>query len=227
MTPDEREQLTRFLHLLCEARAGAKDPEAEGLVRDACARQPDAAYLLAQHALQVEAALLATQAQVADLQKQLAAARPAPQAGSFLSENSWGRQPAAVGASAAMASTQPASASFQPAMARGMAPAAQQPMAAAAPARSWGSGGGMLGTLAMTAAGVAGGALLYQGISGMMNRNNADQAKDNSSVPPGAGTLDTANRYGDSAVDSNADGGYMAEDFDTGDSGGGDSSDVG
>ncbi|MGZ5232512.1 MAG: DUF2076 family protein, partial [Burkholderiales bacterium] len=64
MTIQERELLERFLQQMTAARAGQKDPEAEALIKEAVARQPDAPYLLVQRALQLEQALQATQAQV-------------------------------------------------------------------------------------------------------------------------------------------------------------------
>ena len=60
MTLQEKELLTRFLQQLSSAQAGQKDAEAEALIRDAAARQPDAAYLLAQRTLQLEQLLQAS-----------------------------------------------------------------------------------------------------------------------------------------------------------------------
>ena len=71
MTPEERELLTSFLQQMAQARAEQKDPEADALIRDAAARQPDALYLLTQRALGLDYALNATQAQVAKLQTEL------------------------------------------------------------------------------------------------------------------------------------------------------------
>ena len=55
MTPQERELLTGFLEQMTQAQAGRKDTEAEALIRNAAARQPDALYLLTQRALGLEA----------------------------------------------------------------------------------------------------------------------------------------------------------------------------
>ena len=68
MTSQEKELIVRFLQQLTEARAGQKDSEAAQLIQDACARQPDAASLLVQRALQLEQAFQATQAAVVKLQ---------------------------------------------------------------------------------------------------------------------------------------------------------------
>lgn len=51
MNTQERQQLTSLLQRLCDVQVQQKDLEAESLVREACARQPDVAYLLAQRAL--------------------------------------------------------------------------------------------------------------------------------------------------------------------------------
>ena len=78
MTPEERSILQQFLQDLAGARAQAKDPEAEAMIIEALRRNPDAAYLLVQHAVVSDQALHAAQAQIAELQRR-AAAQPAPQ----------------------------------------------------------------------------------------------------------------------------------------------------
>ncbi len=42
MTPQERELLTTFLQQMTQAQAGQKDAEAEAMIREATAKQPDA-----------------------------------------------------------------------------------------------------------------------------------------------------------------------------------------
>ncbi len=217
MTIDEREQLTRFLQMLEQAQAGPRDADADALIRQACARQPDAAYLLVQRVLQLEMAQQAQQAEVARLAKELEQTRTAlPPPPSFLGgTNAWGRQPAAPasGAVSGLASGPAFSPASNPAF-NPLAPAAARPLGGAQPqASSWGSG--LMGTVASTAVGVVAGSMLYQGIGSLMgNRNN-----DHAATPPGGGKLaetDYAN--------SQPDGGYAADDFDTG---GGDMGDVG
>jgi hypothetical protein len=68
MTPQEREVLTDFLQQLAQTRADSKDAEAEGLIRSAMSRQPDADYLLVQRAMGLDLALKAAQAQIAKLE---------------------------------------------------------------------------------------------------------------------------------------------------------------
>ena len=48
MNPYESEQLSRFLNQLREARVGARDTDADRMIRDAVRDNPDAAYLLVQ-----------------------------------------------------------------------------------------------------------------------------------------------------------------------------------
>ena len=91
MNLQERESLIRFLEQLSLAQSGQKDGEAEQLIRAACSRQPDAAYLLVQRALLLERALQASEARVTSLEGELSRARTG---GGFLSANTWGNAPA-------------------------------------------------------------------------------------------------------------------------------------
>lgn len=78
MTPDERQILQRFLADLGGTTNVAKDPEADAMIRQALQSNPDAAYLLVQHAILADQALHAAQAQLA------AQSQPAP---SFLPQS--------------------------------------------------------------------------------------------------------------------------------------------
>lgn len=201
MNVQEREQLSAFLQQLSQARVAAKDGEADTLIKEACARQPDASYLLVQRALLLDQAWQAAQAQIGQLQAELAQARQAAPAGAggFLGGNAWGN-------------SAPAGRAAPPAGAPTTAYAAAPAVAAAAPAGSgWGS---TLGTVASTAAGVAAGAFLFQGISHMFNGNHA------SGFLPGAGNtpLDqlSNNSLGNNAYasDSSAGSDYAQADLD-------------
>src|SRR6476469_5160854 len=59
MTPDERILLSNFLRDLAQARAAGKDAEAEGMIKEAFSANPDAAYLIVQHAILSDQARLA------------------------------------------------------------------------------------------------------------------------------------------------------------------------
>ena len=223
MTPEERELLTSFLQQMAQARAEQKDPEADALIRDAAARQPDALYLLTQRALGLDYALNATQAQVAKLQTELDQLRqPAPARQSFIGDsNAWGRSSSSAAPTASAASNAdlaPLAPLGSNTLQRNAVQARQssQSMRPAASASSWG-GAGILGTVAGAAAGVVGGALLYQGISSMMNRN--DQTPAAAATPPQPEPL-AANSYSedDSLQDSTDYADSDAGDFDSGDS---------
>ena len=162
MNMQEIQSLESFLNQLVQARGVAKDPQAESLIAGAVAQQPDAAYLLVQRALLMEQALNSAKTQIASLQSQLQAARSPPARG-FLDAEAWGNNPAAAPRSA----VGPPAAPMAPAY---MQPTAMQPQAPAASPGFFGGGmRGALGTVAATAAGVAGGAFLFQGIEHMMH----------------------------------------------------------
>jgi hypothetical protein len=64
MTPDERNILQAFLADLAATPATAKDPEADAMIQAAVQRNPNAVYLLVQHAILADQALHAAQAQL-------------------------------------------------------------------------------------------------------------------------------------------------------------------
>lgn len=162
MDAQEREKLTRFLQQLTQAQVGAKDGEAEQLIEMACSRQPAAHYLLVQRSLLLEQALENAQAEITQLKAVPAA--PRGDAGGFLANNAWGNTalPAATPPPAAALSRNPPSAgsSFL--------------------------GGGLLGTVAGTAAGVLAGSFLFQGIEHLMGNQGAKSGLLSESTPAGA-----------------------------------------
>lgn len=165
MNTQESEQLTRFLQQLVQAQPGAKDAEAERLIRDACARQADSLYLLVQRSLLLEQALGNAQAEIARLRQEQENTRSS--GGSFLNSNGWGNTP-----------TQTA----PPQQAASFATAQQAPQAQAA-TPGWGSG--LLGTVAATAGGVVAGSFLFQGIESLMGQhgNAANPLSGNKPAP--------------------------------------------
>jgi hypothetical protein len=80
MNAQERDQLQQFLASLRQQRVQAKDPVADGLIRDALATQADATYLLVQRAMALSLALQATQNRLQQLQASSAAALKASEA---------------------------------------------------------------------------------------------------------------------------------------------------
>ncbi|WP_295953640.1 DUF2076 family protein [Rhodoferax sp.] len=162
MNTPERDQLTTFLQQLGQARATVKDAEAQTLIETAVAHQPDAAYLLVQRCLLQDNALQAAQAQIASLQAELqqakSAAATAPASANFLDANGWGRAPVAP-----VAAYAPAPAYPQAAPAAALAPAAASRFQAPS----------FLTGMATTAAGVAAGAFLFQGIESLMGHHGS------------------------------------------------------
>lgn len=150
MTPQERDLVTQLLARVQQHAAEAKDPEAEALIRQAMAAQPDAPYFLVQTVLMQDMALQQAQERIRQLEAQAAPAKPA--ATSFLSGAGRGSVPSA-GAwtqSAPAAAPPPSAAPWT----QGGAPFAAAP----------GTGSSFLQQAATTAAGIAGGALLFEGI---------------------------------------------------------------
>lgn len=150
MTPEERQLVTGLFERLRQSDHGDQDPEARELIEAALTAHPRAPYLMTQLLLVQDRALSTAQSQIRGLQQDLAtarsAARPSPGDRSFLGSapvrGPWGD---AVPASA------PPSSSYQP----------------AAPAPSTGSS--FLRGAMQTAAGVAGGALLFEGINSLFH----------------------------------------------------------
>src|SRR5476649_799651 len=75
MTPQERDVITQLLGRLAQAGGQPKDPEAELLIRQAMAAQPDAAYYLVQTVLIQDMALHTAQGRIEALERELATAR--------------------------------------------------------------------------------------------------------------------------------------------------------
>ena len=177
MSPQETQALQDFLNQLTQVRGLSKDPQADAMIARAVAQQPEAAYLLVQRALLMEQALNSAKAQISALQNQVqslqaaASGAAAESSRGFLDGNVWGNS-VATAPSTPPYTNRPAPMSAQQATAAYPA-AASQPVAAAPAAASPGffnSGfGSTLGSIATTAAGVAGGAFLFQGIEHLIN----------------------------------------------------------
>src|SRR4051812_30697912 len=142
MTPQDNELLQKFLAQLAQAHVSTKDPEAQAMISRAVAEQPDAAYLLVQRALLLERALQQAKSQLSRLQEQSGGAD---------------------GGSHAWTQTRPSTPATAPV-------AASLPQAQAVPPTggTGSGGGGFLGNAATTAAGVAGGAFLFQGLEDLL-----------------------------------------------------------
>jgi uncharacterized protein len=172
MIPQETQLLQTFLDRLTQTQAINKDPDAELRIAQAVAKQPDAAYLLTQRALILEQAVENAQRQISQLQSEVKAlklAQPAtpstPNTGFLSADSGWGRS----------AQLSPTKHNNSDASTFG-----KQQFGAtnyAAPARAGflsGGTGSMLGTVAATAAGVAAGAFLFQGLGNLMGNNSPE-----------------------------------------------------
>ena len=193
MTPEERDLIAGLAERLRTADKNPKDREAEQFIRDIVAQQPSAPYLLVQTVLVQEHALTNAQTRIAALERQIAelsrgrGEAEAPSSGgvgSFLS-GLLGRpqtpsSPTPSSASASAPSPRPAGgAPVPPPVPRQYAGDPSQ--AAPAPQPQYPStmnmppsaGGGFLRGALATAAGVAGGAMLFQGLQGLMGGHNS------------------------------------------------------
>lgn len=154
MQNQERELITGLFGRLQPFESQPRDAEADALIRDLAARQPASAYLLVQTVLVQEQALKGAQERIAELEAKAAAA-PAAAAGGFLGSapkiGPWGAAQSAPQAPAPRPSV----------------PSTRSPLQAAVGQQGAG-GGGFLRTAMATAAGVAGGALLFEGIRNLM-----------------------------------------------------------
>jgi hypothetical protein len=180
MSPQDTQMLQDFLAQLIQARGIQKDPEADALIQRAVAQQPDAAYLLVQRSLLLEQALNNAKGQIAQLESQVRSGQQGGD-GKFLDANAWGNSGGARPAGAPMQQGQREyqreyqQPQYQPQMQPQYQPQYQQPgMGGMFGSRPGGGflGGGMLGSIAATAAGVAAGSFLFQGIENMFGHHN-------------------------------------------------------
>jgi len=197
MTPQERDLIAHLFDRLEQAESQAKDSDAEAAIAEGAKRVPDAAYLLVQTVLIQDMALAEADKRIKDLEARaqeqqaqpqsfLAAARSVPNAGP------WGRAPAPQA---------PASGAVWTNSATG------QPAAAAPSLAMPGASSGFLRSAATTAAGIAGGALLFQGISSLFAPHYGNLF--GGMMPqPGLGETVVNNYYGDQTQQAPVDTGY-------------------
>ena len=181
MNQEERQLLQGLFDRLRDSGNQPRDPEVERFIADQMRAQPGSAYYMAQAVVVQEEALKANQQQIADLEdrvRQIEAAGQPRSQGNFLA----GRTGGMFGRGSSPDPGRPASAvppttgpwgrtsTAQPVSQQpyGQQGQGQPPMQAQQPAAGGGFGGGgfLKGALA-TAAGVAGGALVYDQMKGM------------------------------------------------------------
>ena len=222
MQNQERELITGLFGRLQPFESQPRDAEAETLIKDLAARQPASAYLLVQTVLVQEQALKAAQERIAELEAKAGTDAPAA-GGGFLGSapkiGPWGSAPSAQAAQA------PAP--------RPSVPSTRSPLQAAVSPPA-GGGGGFLRTAMATAAGVAGGALLFEGIRNLMGNTpgpfGAGGSSQQAAVPQTPSELtppdSSQSLQQDQQQAYDQDAGMQQDDYDTAsfDDGGGDDS---
>jgi hypothetical protein len=179
MTPQEKDLITTLLERLKAAAGQPKDPEAEASIRQAMNEQPDAPYYLVQTVLIQDISLHNAQNRIAELERQLSAAQAAKPVTSFLGGLFGRSEPASAQGSGSVPAAgpwarpqpQPAAPFAQPSYGQtGYGPGGAAPGGMGSVFGSGAGGGGFLRQAATTAAGIAGGALLFQGIESLFGR---------------------------------------------------------
>jgi uncharacterized protein len=168
MTPDERQLITGLFDRMRAFALPQKDREAETLINQAVRAMPDAPYMLVQSVLVQEQALEASNARIQELEERVRdleqGTQPQQGSGSFLGGLFGGtrpdaeRRPSSVPVIGSRAGSLPS----MPQSRAQVAPEMQQPV-----------GGGFMRSAMTTAAGVAGGMLLAEGIRNMMGGSSA------------------------------------------------------
>jgi uncharacterized protein len=178
MTPEERQLLTTLAERVKSTPPQQKDPEAERLLQQLVQERPDTVYILAQTVLMQDFALRNAQAQIDGLQRQLREPEPAQEhsSGSFLGGlfGGGGQPPERRPSGGSVPSVNP----YQAGPGRGPGPqdytpppqgGSYPPYAGGGPVMQPSQTSGFLQNAAATAAGVAGGALLFQGINSLFS----------------------------------------------------------
>jgi uncharacterized protein len=173
MTPEERNLISGLFDRLSQAASQARDAEADQLIRSKVAEIPAAPYLLVQSTLVMQQAVSNAQSRIAALEKQVAegnsAAGTQQGGGGFLAGVAslfGGGQPHAQPQRTTPPPPPPTP--LQPAQAQPSQPYGYPPPVPQASGRG---GPGFLQGALTTAAGVAGGALLFQGIENLIGHN--------------------------------------------------------
>jgi uncharacterized protein len=165
MTPQEESMLNDLIGRVEQTQLTEKDPEAEQLLNQRLARNPNALYILAQTVLVQNYALEQAQGQLNQLRQQTQAPQQQPaHSTSFLGNLLGHRDPAPP----PPPPPQPGYGASPYGQPWNQPPAYQAPGYGPPPPAVPGGGSSFLRTAATTAAGVAAGALAFQGIESLM-----------------------------------------------------------
>ena len=162
MTPQEESMLNDLIGRVQQTQLTEKDPEAEQLLNQSLGRNPNSLYILAQTVLVQKYALEQAQAQLAQARQAQQTQQQPAHSTSFLGSLLGHRDPVPPAAPPPLPPPPPG---------YGASPYAQpwsQPPAYGGPPAP-GGGGSFLRTAATMAAGVAAGALAFQGIESLMH----------------------------------------------------------
>jgi hypothetical protein len=174
MTPQEQDMIGDLIDRVQKTQLAEKDPDAEQMLQQGLGRTPDALYILAQTVLVQKYALDQAQSQLAQAKDQLQQAQQHPEPkhatsflGNLLGLNQAPAPPPAQPPQQSYAPPPPPPPPYAP-VGYGASPYAGGPGFGAPPMGMPGSGG-FLQNAMQTAAGVAAGALAFQGIASLMH----------------------------------------------------------
>jgi hypothetical protein len=166
MTPDERQLIAGLFDRMRAFALPQKDREAEALINESVRATPDAPYMLVQSVLVQEQALEAANARIQDLEARVRdleqGGQPQQGGGGFLGGLFGGTPPERRPSSVPVIGSR-----------AGSFPSVPQSRAQAAPEMQQPAGGGFMRSAMTTAAGVAGGMLLAEGIRNMLGGSSA------------------------------------------------------
>jgi uncharacterized protein len=173
MTPEERQLLSALAQRIKNVPPQQKDPEAEQFIRQLVMERPDTPYVLAQTVIMQDFALRNAQSQIEELQRQLSEMAPPAQErpGSFLG-GLFGRSPSpqpSTSSSGSVPRVNPWGNADTPPPGYGAAPGQGYGPPPQGPVMQPAQTGSFLRGAASTAVGVAGGALLFQGINSLFS----------------------------------------------------------
>jgi hypothetical protein len=184
MTPEERQLLSALAQRVKNVPPQQKDPEAEQFIRQLVMERPDTPYVLAQTVIMQDFALRNAQSQIEELQRQLSEMAPPAQErpGSFLGGlfgRSQSPQPS-TSSSGSVPRVNPWSNPDTPPPGYGAAPGQGQGYGYGPPPQGPvmqpSQTGSFLRGAASTAVGVAGGALLFQGINSLFSGHHGSSS---------------------------------------------------
>jgi hypothetical protein len=196
MTPEERQLLSALAQRVKNVPPQQKDPEAEQFIRQLVMERPDTPYVLAQTVIMQDFALRNAQSQIEELQRQLSEMAPPAQErpGSFLG-GLFGRSPSPQPSTSSSGSvprvnpwgnadTPPPGYGAAPGQSYGAAPGQGYGPPPQGPVMQPAQTGSFLRGAASTAVGVAGGALLFQGINSLFSGHHGPSTSALAGVNP-------------------------------------------